>query len=147
MNVASLELCKELDRLTGWNDTEKVWRDHLPLNKGAVMSRLDMEADNFRFRADTEPNRRFREENKFYAAYDLGYLLRKLPARIGRTELHVVNDGDTDYCWTVGYMMSGSLEDQLIWSIHTAVDDTPENAACKLVIELIEEGAIDASKR
>ena len=56
MNVASLELCKELFELSGWGETEHMhWR---PTPMG-----------------DLDPNKGI----AICPAYSLGYLLRKLP--------------------------------------------------------------------
>jgi len=59
MYVASLELCKELYELSGWDDIEFQWSSIDGKHWEAAVSVL--------FAGATE------------VAYDLGYLLRKLP--------------------------------------------------------------------
>lgn len=63
MNVASLNLCKELYELSGWlKGTDKFWFESN--SKSQLINK------------PFKPNG-FNEENR-YPAYDLGYLLKKL---------------------------------------------------------------------
>jgi hypothetical protein len=98
MNTASLELCKELYELSGWN---------------APVVSMD------------GPTPR----------YDLGYLLRKLPKHVEDQWLHIAPI--TDNKWAAHYMMMGvKSAGQDEWA------DTPEDAACKLAIELFKQGIL-----
>jgi len=127
-DVASLELCKELYELSGWahTDSEKMWRHHLPINMSEVKYRGEVENDNFRFRRSPEALR-FREENKFYPAYSLGYLLRKLPAPCQVGSLY-----------TTGYEAYYCLKKPFV----RTTGDTPEDATAKLCIELFKQGIL-----
>lgn len=111
MNVASLELCKELYELSGWDDTHWVWDKQLN-----VISEYPTGA---RFESP---------------AYDLGYLLRKLERVEGGVSLTYCNhqDGSTNYCIYLNETLGGSF----------AYDDTPEDAAAKLAIELFKSGVL-----
>ena len=66
---------------------------------------------------------------EYCPAYDLGYLLRKLPAKIpfsdGEITLRV------EIWWAGGWYAHYGIYD---WK--AAIADTPEDAACKLAIEL-----------
>ncbi|SRR5258706_5170776 len=94
MNVASLKLCKDLYELSGWSDTIENFRESAHLTKDRV------------------------------PAYDLGYLMRKLPR-----QSHVYQFGANEW---LAYA-PGSHD-------HSA--DTPENAATKLCIELLNQGVL-----
>lgn len=109
MNVASLELCKELYELSWWDDTDK-WL-HLKGNGDTMLfdpiegQLMDCDAP----------------------AYDLSYLLRKLPDR----HAWLRYDEDTEQ-----WFMSNKLHQEEV------SDDTPENAAAKLAIELFKQGIL-----
>lgn len=110
MNTASLELCKELYELSGWDDTYFEWF-------------IDEHGDEF----TREPSVGHRTAStkseifNFIAAYDSGYLLRKLPRD---TILSNISENG----WTIVYGAKGLFK-----------ADTPENAACKLAITLFKE--------
>jgi len=112
MNVASLELSKELYELSGWDDTN-LWHAD------------DPEADtSIGFAAMAEPN-----EHEVYAsipAYDLGYLLRKLEGL----------DVGIYYTNTWRSWVATAHDNQ------QGKADTPEDAACKLSIELFKQGVL-----
>lgn len=120
MTTASLELCKELYELSGWmmeSNMPYFYYDHnhnyaLTMANTVVNSGLD-----------NPP------------AYDLGYLLRKLPVFIpkhnGLTLIPYV-DGK----WEIYYDAPKGVKDV------RAFDDTPEDAACKLAIELFKQGVL-----
>lgn len=101
MNVASLDLCRELYELSGWGNTEFGWWP------GA--RRLPVQTARSAYEVP---------------AYDLDYLLRKLP---GVVELHHYATGDWS-CDTDGFGFENA--------------DTPEDAACKLSIELFKHGVL-----
>lgn len=109
MQVASLELCKELYELSGWNN--------LPLrhSKQGVFS---LEP----FPPDLIPL-------DFCPAYDLGYLLRKLLPNYGKVTL--THDAGHNQWWATDVIGHAVFE-----------ADTPENAACKLAIELFKQGVL-----
>ncbi len=110
MNVAKRDLCKELYELSGWIDNSHTFFEAL---------------DNVWEAAQRD------DDDDAIPAYDLGYLLRKLPLRLGTVslELHVLKTADT---WEVGYNGKG------VWFR----DSSPEDAACSLAIELIKQGIV-----
>jgi hypothetical protein len=114
-NIAGLGLCMELYKLSGWNDTyfgwtstniQSAWVDTLPEDFTELVYPL------------------------ITPAYDLGYLLRKLPGRVNRYPFRLGRAVDKSY-WAASY------DNQHILSANT-----PEDAACKLVIELFKEGIL-----
>lgn len=123
MNVASLELCKELYKMSGWDGTHYVW-----YNRKLILERLV----------------KYDKGTKF-PAYDLGYLLRK----IGESSRHDHEDfGMFD---TVGVFHVGSTENKYLASCASdgeQIDalyeraNTPEDAAAKLAIELFKQGIL-----
>lgn len=120
MNVASLERCKELYELSGWTDLEI--RDSWFLNLG------DKGGKNF-----VAPS--VVTQNWICPAYNLGYLLRKLPESVDSIYgllLYPTSGGQ----WFAGYYEPDGLEQ---YEVHA---DTPEDAACKLLVELIKQGII-----
>jgi len=117
-NVASLELCKELYELSGWDETEK-WHD------GYCDEPAWFYIDNIT------------PTNKDTPAYDLGYLLRKIGDRHIRLE-RPYDSGQPVNRWGATYY-DGTIDGYLI-----EADDTPEDAVCRLAIELIKQGVIPA---
>ena len=114
MNTASLENSKGLYELSGW----KVRDCYIQVNDPEAPIELLSEYD----------NRPDRSDYKVLApAYDLGYLLRKLPS--GKVSLDMV--GNQWRCW-----YEDSDEPRATFA------DTPEDAACKLAIELWKAGVL-----
>jgi len=118
MNVASLENCKELFELSGWTDVDlSGWtKDEYPEhNKGTFVSTSPIYGKSFTY---------------LCPAYDLGYLLRKLPS---------------GYQLNLDTTMSGS---RIYWFENFAGDgapqqtSTPEDAAAKLAIELFKQNIL-----
>jgi hypothetical protein len=107
MNTASLELCKELYELSGWDNG---WYSYW--GRGIVA--------------------RDSTEQRICPAYDLGYLLRKLPQNtwVG----YVDTSGRRDYAQAKTYAWNEQGND--IIKVTQCSADTPEDAACKLAIEL-----------
>lgn len=138
MNTSSLELSKELYELSGWTVTDYVWRHHKPNDASQLELRVAKEADDYRFRNSPEA-KRFREENAFYPAYDLGYLLRKLPRQKDMYDLVLATYVDV-YTEREGWICGFQQRDNFIDPVNIA--DTPEDAAAKLCIELFKQGII-----
>lgn len=171
MNVANLELCKELYELSGWEfdeqhcRIEKVWiesfstsemgQGHDDYDKTPPEERKQYHVGDFVVRDNPKnfvgvpENVPWGWANKYYEetikrsvpAYDLGYLLRKLPAKIDTgesVELHEI----------YGWLYMSMAEDGKEWHFgYGVVDlhgqaDTPEDAACKLAIELFKQGVL-----
>jgi hypothetical protein len=113
MNVASLELCKELSDLSGWAGIKD-----LPRTK-------EMSLDYF--------NETFNPGYGGIPRYTLGYLLRKLPAKVeGYSSLEFTKVQSNIYIFRYGGLGPGFM----------ASCDIPEDAACKLVIELFKQGIL-----
>lgn len=122
MNVASLELCKKLYELSGWDDPETL---------GAIKS-----SETTGVVSTLPPGKNFYYGNRI-PAYSLGYLLRKLPQSLSADADHITGDwmlklDHPSHGWNAYYY--GDLQG--------GVADTPEDAACKLLVELIKTGII-----
>lgn len=115
MNVASLSLCKELYELSAWV-TDKLWVDHEQL--GTEVMGLEVE------------NHLGHGIARICPAYDLGYLLRKLPNGV---ELWKHLDDE--------YSMRDNPS-RYRGSVFRKGYRTPEDAACKLAIELFKQGIL-----
>ena len=64
ISIANLELCKELFEISTWSSTEKYWYQDWILQNSWKVGHLGQ------------------AHEKNYPAYDLGYLLRKLPKNV-----------------------------------------------------------------
>lgn len=137
-DVASLELCKELYELSGWNNTF-FWRESGP------------DGEYLRWNEPNHGLNRMRENG--VPAYDLGYLLRKLPFKLtgnatGYLEIVADETHQKQYseagqllaakkvvpCWRAFYAYNTQFDQ--------ATADTPENATCKLAIELFKQNIL-----
>lgn len=127
MNVASLELCKELFELSGWEDTNYCYRNHARTGTGTKKL-----YDRWQLRK-TLPNKNV-VTRTFVPAYDLGFLLRKLP--IKRVKLRNYTRGWSCQ-WSEDFKDNGRrIRD------YVGDSDTPENATCQLCIELFRQGIL-----
>ena len=130
MQVAELSLCKQLYELSGWDTASKyLW----------IEAHQEYDIDN----GDT-----FNQEHPAIPAYDAGFLLRKLPRQIGSYWLRMITPFTTD--WRFDYFDQGSQE--RLWSNtenkadSMCVADTPEDALCRLAVELFKEGVLTKSQ-
>lgn len=130
MNVASLELCKELYGLSGW-DSEYLQEYCQSGSKRAVYG-----ADSgVGWYAYDKESAELHHKNAYprYPAYDLGYLLRKLPHSIPD---YFGIDGHIDLYWYEGKW----------WCDYGTKThgkaDTPDDATAMLAIELFEQGIL-----
>jgi hypothetical protein len=115
VEVANLELCKELYELSNWGDCEL---------RHDIRGSEPMVLHGHIAAPGCTP------------AYGLGYLLRKLPPeRLGGRLCVEWQYEDT---WKAMYYAVG-LEGELA--------DTPENALCKLAIELFKQGVLTRSEK
>lgn len=124
MNIATEKLCKELYNASGrtWKDTE-----------------IRRYYDDGMFPTHEKLN------GLWLPAYDLGYLLRKLPNKT-RIERHDIA-GHPD--------RRKRLPDHTVWNCYlfTATEqhwnqaDTPEDAAARLAIELFKQGILNADTK
>ena len=117
--VASLDLCKELYKLSGW-ETED-WYD------------LDPDGKPEEYLATTEDKI---DENNYVPAYSAGYLLRKLQDLSPSGEyVGLSADNKPKGSWFACFSTDHSIGDG-------AYSDTPEDALCKLAIELFKQGIL-----
>lgn len=117
MNVASLELSARLYELSGW-ESDRTWASN---------------GSGLEFIVRSDDGELGHDIYRVTYAYDLGYLLRKLPHRIEfkDLELHKVYDDD----WTAGY----TYQDE--WIVKGEADN-PEDATVNLAIELFKQGIL-----
>jgi hypothetical protein len=150
MNTANLENCKRLYELSGWT--------HFPdVNDLFYVVSNENELDSY---VATWHELKELPDIYWYAsykipAYDAGYLLRKLPNKVnkGRKAYRFVLTNSTmDESWIADYLMpfwqKGLPERGIEVWLHygdkaklTEAED-PENALCKLMIQLFEEGIL-----
>lgn len=131
MHITSLELCKELYELSGWEGYDR-W--YMTGPDGRVIG--------------TATPRIFKHDRDYAAgyrttvpAYDLGYLLRKLPSiAIEAKFAQVLKLGEKRYMAWVANDEDGYDETE-------AIADTPEDAACKLCISLLKSGILLGSEK
>lgn len=118
MHTASLEPCKELYKLSGWGDTY-FWY---------AAGRLQRNED---------PPRGLLSDNTV-AAYDLGYLLRRLKENkpFPLIELNLNNR------WWAKYGYTNRRKSLISPALEYRVADTPENAVTLLCIELFKQGIL-----
>lgn len=124
MNVASHSLCKELYELSGWYFGGHTWH-HSDFNDLWTLA--------------PAPDKVGKTYKVVCPAYDLGYLLRKLPESVDSIYgllLYPTSGGQ----WFAGYYEPDGLEQ---YEVHA---DTPEDAACKLAIELFKQGVLKKEK-
>lgn len=124
MSTASLKLCKILEKLSAWYGTDYFWEKKTGRLTQDIMT----------LRASGLP------EVGYVPAYDLGYLLRKLPQSIYNNDYFLQFEQDFDDNWSVHYMyIFNPRENSRVVVKHRMTADTPEDAACKLLIELIKQ--------
>jgi hypothetical protein len=131
MNVASLELCETLYELSGWEDTGFEWAN--PSARSLAKKQPNKPYLKGRHKYHQVSKKVWRPHT-ICAAYDLGYLLRRLPTTIGQvTDRLRLTKGDLG--WYAQYdraVLNNILEDA----------DTPEDAVAKLCIELFKQGVL-----
>jgi hypothetical protein len=154
MSVASLELSKKLYELSGfkWGITnEKQWM-WVTYPKGVYTGsgpNRTYEGEDWSYTKCVPQN--YRGSNAMVApAYDVGSLQRKLPSSIPskehkgkraylttRKDERDPDNIDKGYVYFAWYAVIG--DDPSDYGVHA---DTPENAICKLAIELLEGGIL-----
>lgn len=135
MNTASLDLCKELYELSGWDVTvDKTWINYRNVGNNQYFQMVTNE-----FYSE-------KDETHICPAYDLGYLLRKLPGNswVGYTGVGMDDSvhGVMGRGYAVAYVW---LWDESIKDVRKQYDqnaDTTEDAACSLAIALFKEGIL-----
>jgi hypothetical protein len=119
MNTASLENCKRLYELSGWEETAWQWLEDK--DEGLVLASADHWKQN---------------DKQICPAYDSGYLLRKLPLAVVILK-DVIHHNDEGKIWQT-YRYKAKLLD----GINDYWYDTPEDALTLLSIKLFEEGIL-----
>lgn len=125
MNTVSLKLCKELYKLSGWEmengDTYykkyslTKWATPIPRGVHTLSGELEWECP----------------------AYSLGYLLRKLPGHIAITSTNWDNiHTEKPEGQELDYQAVACYQSNIKRLLVQQTADTPEDAACKLAIEL-----------
>lgn len=143
IDVASLDLCKELYELSGWSFSDYSY----PVKSEKT------EYQKFRSYHHKAVNRyAYLLENKggnldnAIPAYTLGYLLRKLPKfyEEGKTVyLLTVQPNPIGAGWQAHYRFASRTPNSSnTGSRFRQEADTPEDAACLLAIELIKQGVL-----
>lgn len=121
MNVSSKDLCQELYELSGWDDCDRHYY--------RVPSGPDVLSDSI--------GKFYPEEGYDYPAYDLGYLLRKLPYGL------IIYKGKKGYSVGSGNTAHlGEIATHHLLRFSRFCADIPEDAACKLAIELFKAGIL-----
>lgn len=120
MNVASLDLCKELYELSGWKEADYVYYANAGEHSGTVGHKSQ-----------------FFDKPENLPAYDLGYLLRKLPPD--------TRDEFDNHHYFVLEKVRGGQDGDYVARYDTEYfqqDDTPEDACAKLTLALFKEGIL-----
>lgn len=134
MQVASLELCKELYGLSLWQPV-----DDLP-NDAATDARFWLERTHSQPVVKHQLEAGFNSWQIIVPAYDLGYLLRKLPPELSDEDNRVFLSMNISMMqnWCARYADAAGNR----MNIEKFYAPTPENAACKLAIELFKQGVL-----
>lgn len=133
MNVAPLDLCRELYELSGWGaDCEHHWLHRDLYNRMPRQSDL----------------KDGQSEEDYAPAYDLGYLIRKLPGHIVLTSttwdgIHTEKPKGQE----LDYQASACYQSNVKGLLVQEVANTPEDALCKLAIQLFKQGVLTRNQR
>lgn len=130
MHVAELSLCKELYELSGWGDTSEFYVN------GMLQHGIDTAFEDHAIKTNYPG---------YSPAYDLGYLLRKLPSNYMLMwhdfEDFKLEDGEVikqGRAYVMSKLDGDMYEiDEDFWNADQS--DTPEDAAAKLAIELFKQ--------
>lgn len=135
MNVAAVNHCKKLYELSAWG--EQIKKDRLDIwgiaddGNASVITQESLAG----------------WPTKLVPAYNLGFLLRKLPPNLSavyQEELYLMLELDPfDKSWVVQYTNEQYEVPQPPLGVTvSAMAKTPEDAACLLAIKLFEEGVL-----
>jgi hypothetical protein len=127
VNYARIELCRDLYGLSGWDADGYVWY-------GTPTGNYEVGSENEIHMLKERPDA---TEFIFFdvPAYDLGFLLRMLPTQMPEGDYLALQPWVDDE-WCIGYFAYGEP------SLYSNSADTPEDAACKLAIELFKRGIL-----
>lgn len=137
MNVASLELSRELEYLSGWGDTENVWYYAFAAGDPTIR---DWELWPMTLSEGELPKRVRHAYDTKTPAYDLGYLLRKLQHHpvIYLNQIHGRRWKAENVWGKISTEMKGAIRRYEEFEIA----DSPEDALCRLAIKLFEKGIL-----
>lgn len=123
MNVASLKLSEELYDLSGWKDTPKIW--FLLAGPGKWITR------------DSNTGGKAPSPSIHVPAYDLSYLILRLPG-------HYLQKFGNDSYKAHWHDLASTEEQRVLGMDHLSgySDTSPENASCRLAIELFKAGVL-----
>lgn len=130
VEVASVALSRELHDVSGWEDPAYIY---LEIDGKYSIALIDISRRFSKLVTDVIP------------AYDLGYLLRKLPPFVDSQaypgqraylDIGLRDDGPPWYAWYACWGIPGVMSD---FGLHA---DTPEDAACQLAIQLFKRGVL-----
>lgn len=145
MNTASFTLCRKLYELSGWElpaYTGYSWiEEKLFINLTRWHDTMGAGHDWIR-PLDNGPER---DATKCIPAYDLGYLLRKLPSEFSDSDGNVyrLRGGKNQYY----FFEYQSREDYDVrwWNISPFSKGSPEEAVCELAIELFKQEVLKSA--
>lgn len=141
MTTASLELSKELYELSGW-EVDRVWSMHPKDFEKGLMDGMIIGGK--RIEVEKVPTVCLRMgQAEIAPAYDLGYLLKKLPKNVkGGDNWLQLDCALDDDLWRARYADGKDWTfDELLVKL-SLTSDTPEDALCKLAIELFKNGVL-----
>jgi hypothetical protein len=143
MHVASLELCKDLYELSGWAKT--AFPGHQDTDKQYMVFK-DGSNQDFPYLLDGRDDLSYKDYDADYTpAYDLGYLLRKLPANCYIRNCMNSGDFNPDQLPPANrfeaYLDEIDTTEKEFFRQYRAADN-PEDAACSLCIELFKQGIL-----
>lgn len=127
-NVASLELCRELYELSGWIE-QTFWHVNYFDNTSNGNWKIETQA---RHPLPLEAS------SVNVPAYDLGFILRKLPPYLNEDvqQVYLFLGSDSDRLWRSDYH---NLYKKTLYHV---IADTPENAVCQLAINLFKQNIL-----
>jgi hypothetical protein len=129
--TASLELCKELYELSGWEASAWWWLDKRKHQNGTLVNPEQIPI--LTHHSDGYNKLIAKEDQEWWAGYDLGYLLRKLPRGCF---IKVAQTDELFYLAEYEYNKASG-------ATRGTGATTPEDAACKLAIELFKQRVLN----
>lgn len=126
-NVASLELCRELYELSGWDDTF-FFHDFYHKKNGELGNHQISTKAQYQW-------------NNRCPAYDLGYLWRKFE-ELGNEQSVGYDDSGCYYHFTYGQRGSGRQIGDIGTTFSGEPQDSIEDGFCEFFIELFKQGVL-----
>ena len=96
MNVSSRELCEKLYELSGWGDPKQGWKYTEPMSTD-IKYGIRKDGDRWCYSVQKGPISHWdTDEVSVWPAYDLGYLLRKIPLTFDNYFFDLSTESDVD---------------------------------------------------